>query len=270
MSNIRTLVCLAILSALAQIFSLGAAAQDHVTVSNCPAQPKIPVTFTADCSHVHDDGTKQLCTPFLENQACKVFPAYRKITGLQLEKQCPSIRYNIYEKDNWPYPNNKGEGGLAGKCEVTLMTDYSVKVRSKIGPYDLHELLHEYQFLVGPFPVEHPFFDTTQTEAAKEIGDPAGAEAYTAKVKDEVAQVEKFLAPTKVQSDKDCASADLYIENTLYLQDPRIVYAFYRKLGPVPASKERAELYARVNRMLYIASGEKAKPFLLEHGCGPF
>src|SRR5579863_2865278 len=137
-------------------------AQDHASVSSCPAQPKVPVTFTADCSHVKDPDTKQLCGAFLENQACKVSPAYRKITGIHLEDRCPSIQYNIYDKENWPYPNNKGEAGLAGKCVITLMTDYSLKVKSDIGPYDLHELLHEYQYLVGPFIDEHPFFGSTQ------------------------------------------------------------------------------------------------------------
>jgi len=267
--KLRAIVC-CLLIIMTWLAIAPAYAQDRAEVSSCPGQPKIPVTFTADCSHVKDAATRQLCGPFLENQACKVFPAYRKITGIHLEEKCLSIRYNIYEKENWPFANLMGEGGLAGKCEISLMTDYSLKVRSKIGPYDLHELLHEYQSVLGPFSTEHPFFDMTQTEAAREIGDVEGSDAYLRKVKDEVKQSGDALAQQKVPSGKECAMAQLYIEGTLYTADARIVPAFYRELGPLPAKRTLVELQVRENRMLYIVSSEKAKPFLMEHGCAPF
>ena len=40
---------------------------------------------------------------FAANQACKVFPAYRKITGIKLEQRCPTITYTIYDQDNFPH-----------------------------------------------------------------------------------------------------------------------------------------------------------------------
>jgi len=249
---------------------LPARAQDSVSVSSCPGQPKIPVVFKADCSHVKDPSGKQLCRAFLENQACKVFPAYRKITGINLEERCPVMQYNLYEKENWPYPNLKGEGGLAGKCEITLLSDFSVKVQSRIGPYDLHELLHEYQALIGPFINEHPMFDPSQAEAAREIGDPQGAEAYVNRMRRTLDEISKSSASSTVPSEKDCARAQIYIEESLYLQDSRVVYAFYHKLGPVPTNKTRPELAARENRMLNVVSWDKAKDYLLSHGCWPF
>ncbi len=261
--------CLVVLSVTCFVIA-PTSAQDTATVSSCPTQPRIPVTFKADCSHVKDAAQKRLCEPFIENQACKVFPAYRKITGIKLEEKCPSIQYNIYEKEDWPYPNNKGEGGLAGKCEITLMTDYSLKVRSQIGPYDLHELLHEYQWVVGPFPSEHPFFDPTQAEAAREIGDPEASQAYITRMKHELQEVDDYFGKHNAPSNKDCEMAQLYIQNNLYLEDPRSVHAFYLKLGAVPSTKTRTELQARVNRMFYIVSSGKAKEFLLAHGCPRF
>ena len=245
-------------------------AQDHVTVASCPGQAALPVVFKADCTHVADAAAKQMCGPFVENQACKVFPAYRKITGVQLEDRCPTMQYNLYEKENWPYPNLQGEGGLAGKCEITLLTDFSVKVRSKLGPYDLHELLHEYQMVIGPFINEHPLFDPAQAEAAKEIGDPEGMEAYLNRMHHTLEEIQKNTKEMTAPSEKDCRVAQIYIEESLYLEDSRNVYAFYHKLGPVPANKTREGLAARENRMLYTVSYGKAKEYLVNHGCWNF
>jgi len=246
-----------------------AVGQEAARVESCPGNRNTPVVFLADCSHVTDGTAKQLCGAFLENQACKVFPAYRTLTGIHLEEKCPTMKYTIYEKENWPYPNLKGEGGLAGKCEITLMSDYSLKVKSKIGPYDLHELLHEYQMVAGPFSTEHPFFDVTQTEAAKQIGDAEGAEAYLRKVKNEISAGDQALQKASGGL-KECTMAQLVVVNQLYLEDPRIVGAIYRKLGPLPERKALEALQVRENRTIYIVSNEKAKPFLMEHGCAKF
>jgi hypothetical protein len=62
-----------------------AVAQVSTVVMDCPGQPKLPVTFEIDCSHVADPAARNLCKPFIENQACKIFPAYREITGIKLE-----------------------------------------------------------------------------------------------------------------------------------------------------------------------------------------
>lgn len=247
-----------------------ASSQDHVTISNCSGQSKIPVVFQVDCTHSKDSAARQLCGQFAENEACKVSPAYRKITNINLEDRCPTMRYNLFEKDNWPFSNSGDAGGLAGKCEVSLLSDYSVKVKSEVGPYDLHELLHEYQAVIGPFINEHPMFDPAQAEAARLIGDPVGTAAYMNRIRHAIEQAKMLLPSTSQPADKECGFAESFIENSLYLQDSRNVYAFYRKLGPVPASKTRQEVAARENRMLYTVSYGKAKDFLLSHGCWPF
>jgi len=260
-------LCVSLVPAMCLVIT-PAFAQGQVTVSSCPGEPKIPVALSADCSHVGDAETRGLCRAFAENQACKVFPAYRKITGIHLEEKCPSLRYRIYDPENWPGPK-KGEGGMAGKCEILLLARYSLKVHSKIGPYDLHEMLHEYQWVVGPFPQEHAFFGTTQTEAAREIGDPEGTSDFLAKLKHLVEETKSALEKHPASWDKSCTTAETYIESTMYLEDSSNLYAYYRKLGPVPARRTRADLEARVNRMLTTVSGGKAKQFLLQHGCAP-
>jgi hypothetical protein len=77
-----------------------------------------------DCSHVHDPTAHAQCKPFIENQACKVFPAYRRITGINLEKECPEITYTLYDKDQWPHPQG-GEGGQAGRPGTSTSPSFS-------------------------------------------------------------------------------------------------------------------------------------------------
>lgn len=247
-------------------------AQDKSTVSSCPGQPKLPVTFQIDCSHLHDVATRQLCRPFIENQACKVFPAYRKITGIKLEETCPSIKFNIYEDDNWPHP--KGEGGLALHCAVDYLEKYSVTFRKDWaqGPYDVHELLHEYQMALGALPSMHPLFGSSMAEAMREIGD---AEEYQLRIKQMRSESQRLhdeLANGKYKSDpKECSIAQTQVEESLYLENPRLVSMFYLKL-PAANGNSQAERDARFNRMFYVVSSAKpdVKKFLTDHGCGPF
>src|SRR5262249_32199426 len=99
-----------------------AIAQSEVSISSCPGQ-SLPVSCQIDCSHVKDPANKEQCRPFIQNQACTVFPAYRQITGIELEKTCKSIKFTIYDDENWPHRN--GEGGLAGNCSVDYLAKYS-------------------------------------------------------------------------------------------------------------------------------------------------
>lgn len=85
-------------------------AADMTTITACPSQPTIPVKSTVDCTHVKDAATLQPCGAFTANQACKVFPAYRNITGIKAEERCPMIPYTIYDKDKFPHA---GAGGLS-------------------------------------------------------------------------------------------------------------------------------------------------------------
>jgi hypothetical protein len=89
--------------------AISTAREEVTTITACPSQTTIPVKFVVDCSHVKDAATRQLCSPFIANQACKVFPAYRKITGIRLEQRCPTITYTIYDKDNFPHAGGAGD-----------------------------------------------------------------------------------------------------------------------------------------------------------------
>ena len=115
---IASALAAAILSALVH-------GQDLVKVSSCPASGKLQVPFQVDCTKVADAAAKAKCRPFAENQACKVFPAYRTITGIQLEDICPVITYASYDTDKWPYQDSK-DGGRSDKCGAQILTDFSL------------------------------------------------------------------------------------------------------------------------------------------------
>ncbi len=250
------------------LFGCAALAQDQISVSSCPGAAKIPVAFQIDCSHVKDAASKQLCRPFIQNQACKVFPAYRKITGINLEATCRSIKFNIYDDDNWPHP--KGEGGLAGNCGVDYLAKYSLLAHpaSSIGPYDVHELLHEYQLALGALPDAHVLFSSSMAEALREIGETAEYDRAIKNMRSEAPRLEQELRSGKITGPKQCAVAETQVEETLYLQNSRSVYAFYRKLE-VSKNPAQADRQARFDRMFYLVSGPnpEVKKFLQENGC---
>jgi len=125
-------------------------AQDKNTVSNCPGQPKLPVIFQIDCSHLRDAATRQLCRPLQRLQ--------------------------------------------------------------------------------------------NDLESGKYEGNP-----------------------------KECSIAQTQVEESLYLEDTRLVSMFYLKLPPAKGNSQ-AERDARFNRMYFVVSSMKPtlKKFLTDHGCGPF
>jgi hypothetical protein len=243
-------------------------ADDTTTVANCPGQAKLPVTFKIDCSNVKDPASKQLCAPFIRNQACKVFPAYRKITGINLETICPSITFTIYDTGDWPHGNGDA-GGLAGYCAVQYLAQYSVQMKSAIGPYDVHELLHEYQIVLGALPAQHILFGSSMAEATREIGDAQGYAVAIARIKHDSTTLEAALEKGTIQAADKCPLAETVMEETLYLEKSDNVYQFYRRLvrSKVAAQADRE---ARFNRMFDAVSGGKAKSFLIAHGCAPY
>ncbi len=180
----RAAVLAGALAAAALVAGPPVRADEPIVVTSCPGGERIAVTFKVDCSHVRDPAARAQCRPFIENQACKVFPAYRRITGINLEKPCPEIVYTIYDKDQWPHPPG-GEGGQAGRCSAELLSQFSVLIESSIGPYDVHELLHLYQSQIGSVPYSHILFGASQLEARREIGDHNGYEAGFARLKKE-------------------------------------------------------------------------------------
>ncbi len=243
-------------------------AQDQVTVSSCPGEIKLPVTFQVDCSHVADPATKKLCKPFAENQACKVFFAYRKITGINLEDSCPTMQYSIYDKDKWPMKGGE-VGGFAGKCKASLMTDFSLLLKSQIGPYDVHEILHVYQDDLGALPYSHILFGPSMVEARHQIGDNRGYFDAMTHLKADIKGIEAQFEKGTIKVDDRCGLAEIYTEETLYLKDANNVEQFYRKLvrGKL---RDMADRQARFNRMYDEVSGGTAKQYLVSHGCPAF
>ena len=254
------------------VFCTALTAQDKISVTECPGQPRLAVSFQIDCSHLNSADDRKLCRPFIENQACRAFPVYRKITGINLENTCKSIQFTIYEDENWPHP--KGEGGLALHCAVDYLARYSVKsaTNAKLGPYDVHEILHEYQLGLGPLPDAHVLFSSSMAEAARGVGDTADFERRMKNMKDEAQRLRQELEAGKYKSSpNECRIAQTQVEESLYLENPRTVYAFYRKLGPDKA-RDQASREARFSRMLWVVSGPKpeVKQFLVDHGCSNF
>ncbi|HEY6348097.1 MAG TPA: hypothetical protein VI636_01685 [Candidatus Angelobacter sp.] len=253
------------------IKTAAAEAKDVITISSCPGQPKVPVSLQIDCSHLSDAATKELCRPFIENQACKVFPAYRKITGINLENTCTSIKFTIYEDANWPHP--KGEGGLALNCAVDYLAKYSVQSHpgSKMGPYDVHELLHEYQIALGALPDAHVLFSSSMAEALREIGETEEYQRSMKNMNEEAPRLKQELRDGKIPEAKRCTLAETQVEESLYIENSRAVYAFYRKLAQ-SKNPNQADRETRFNRMFYLVSGPKpeVRQFLMENGCPAF
>jgi len=241
----------------------------EIIVSDCPTAGKLPVTFQIDCLHVADVAAQRLCRPFLENTACKVFPAYRSMTAINLEETCPSIKYTIYDRQSWPHRGGEA-GGLTLKCAVEYLVDYSVKMTSQIGPYDVHELLHVYHSVLGALPSPHVLFGPSMTEAARKIGDVKGYDVRLAQMQEEVRTFEERFARAAARSPAiKCRLAQGQNEATLYLENSQSVYAFYRKVAR-SRNPSQADRDARFNRMYNIVSGGKARQFLIDHGCAPF
>lgn len=253
---------------VAAILATLARAQDVVSVSKCPGSDPPPVTFEVDCSRVADRATRALCQPFAQNQACKVFPAYRRITGIQMEESCPAFKYTIYDKDKWPYQDSK-DGGRADKCGAELLTDFSLLNSSQIGPIDVHEILHVYQSALGAIPYQHILFGPSMTEARGLIGDNKGYVTALTQMKEELNRTKVDFEQGKIKVGGECLQAEIYEEDLLYLKDRRNVEMFYLKLQRSRLA-DMADRQARFNRMYNVVSSGEARPFLLAHGCAAF
>ena len=247
-------------------FSVQLLAQDVVTVDHCSGLAPPPVTFRVDCAHVADPQAKALCRPFAENQACKVFFSYRKITGIHLEDYCPAFTYTLYDKNEWPKQPGDA-GGFARKCGADLMTDGII--RSSIGPYDVHEILHVYQDnVLGALPDAHILFGPAMAEAQRGIGDGKSYWNTMSRMKAEVGRGEN-AKEASLPPDRRCLDAEFYIEDSLYVKNTNNVALFYGKIER-GGTKDMADRLARFNRMFDAVSGGTARPYLLEHGCAPF
>jgi hypothetical protein len=239
---------------------------DFITVSACETKVNPPVSFSIDCSHVLDPVKKKFCGPFIENVACKVFPAYREITGIRVESHCPSILYTIFEDANWPH--GRAAGGLSKKCEIDYMAVYSILVKSPIGPYDEHEILHQYNAahaLISKLHVGHPLFYPVMQELELMIGD---QHRY-----DEVHENTKLIikrildAPEKRISqwpETECGDAQNAVASHLYIVNKENAYRFYRELNGDPEDGD-----VLLSKLLFEMSGREnwVRKFPAGHGC---
>jgi hypothetical protein len=263
-------VVLIAFAALAASLSAAAPAQDIVTVDHCPGPDMLPVTFQIDCTHVANPQAKADCRPFAENQACKVFFAYRKITGFNLEQYCQTFKYTLYDKDQWPH-QGADVGGLALNCGADLMTDSLIR-SPIIGPYDVHEMLHVYQDRpLGALPDAHILFGPAMAEAQRLIGDGKSYWDAMSRLKMELNRTANVTNPREASlpTERQCVDAEFYIEDSLYVKNTNNVYEFYRKLGP-GRLKDMNDRLARFNRMFDAVSGGAAKQYLVAHGCAAF
>jgi len=262
---------------VAALLAPAASAQDQFTVSTCPGGEKIPIPFEIDCSHLKDAKSKAHCEPFITNQACKLFPAYRKITNVVLEKWCKSVKYTIYDPDGWPKQDAEaGAGGMTRSCSVDYLAKYSVDSYFRLAgaPYDTHEILHVYQMGIGginSLQYMHILFGPSQVEAMKLIGDATSYRKWISILQGEVngfdANYQKQLSKPAVDR---CQLAEVETEESLYLEDNNNVYEMWRKLGPPLPKGNPAERQLRFNRMYDAVSGGKSRQFLLAHGCAPY
>jgi len=258
---------------IAAAMTSAARAADVATVTSCPSQPASPVKFVVDCSHVKDPATRQLCGPFIVNQACKVSPAYRRITGIRLEQRCPTLTYTIYDQDNFPHGGSAG--GMSYGCQIDHMARYALQqwANSAIGPYEVHEILHHYQMTskeLAAMTAAHPLFETSMPEAQGEAGDKALHDLSVARLKNvEVPHLRAALQEGTVKPADQCRAVRTIVESELYLENSSNVYLFYSKLA-FAAPKNAADREAVFNAMLNDVAGGKAKDFLTAHGCAPF
>jgi hypothetical protein len=246
-----------------------AVASDLTVVSTCPQQRHIPVTFKVDCSHLKDATTRALCRPFADNQACKVLPAYRKITGIHVERLCPTIVYAMYDRDNWP--NVSAAGGVSIECRIDYLAEHALAphAKSAIGPYEVHEILHQYQMAdetLRELTVSHPLFSSSMLEAERAVGDMQAYDLGITRMEHGIPNLRTALDQATIAPTDRCRMAQSLIEEDLYLHDAKNVYRFYRRLENGPVRNAARQLSAMLNTV----SGGTAKEFLLAHGCESF
>jgi hypothetical protein len=245
-----------------------AVASDITVVSSCPQRQHIPVKFKIDCSHLEGPKVKELCRSFAEIQACKVFPAYQKITGIHVEVLCHTIRYTLYDRANWPHG---AAGGISLRCRIDQLAEYALRLNAKsaIGPHEVHEILHQYQMAhktLKQLTALHPLFSSSMLEAERELGDSEAYASGYARLKRELQYMRTWLNKGTIKTAATCRTAQAVVEGRLYLQDRNKVYQFYRAL----ANRSESDPADQMNVVLNFLSGGTVKQFLLKHGCKPF
>jgi hypothetical protein len=241
-----------------------AAAATLTMVTSCPPPKHTSVNFTIDCSRL-DLETKKLCSSFIQNQACRVFAAYRKITGIDVNRVCPTISYTIYNRANWRYGT---AGGISFRCRIEMLADGSLqaKAKSAIGPYEVHELLHQFQMAsqtLHDITAYHPLFASSMLEAEREIGDISSYGREYARLEPDIQRMRTSLEKGTIRAADTCRIAQSVVEETLYLKDRHNVYKSYRFLKEETSQNPAARLSAT----LVALSAGASRQFLISHGC---
>jgi len=258
-------------------FSTGVQQTTNFSVNFCNGK-KIPMIFSIDCSHLKA-GDRNTCEAFIENVACRAFPAYEKITQINLEKRCPQLTYTIYTSQNWPH-KNKPFGGLSQDCKADYIDENSVNQQwfeLPSGPYDAHEILHHFQMSMGlENTYEHPLFASSMAEAMKLIGDKPGFQNAIQGMENDITNF--INHPEKVGG--KCKIAQAVVEEGLYLKNNNIIYEIYSDLlngnpqVPIPPSGTDSTIWDEtfISKALYKVSGNenKVKSYLIQNGCAAF
>jgi hypothetical protein len=186
-----------------------------------------PIDFHIDCSQLTDPLSIANCGPFLNDVACNVYPTYRAMTGVALERTCPRVTYVIWSAFNGA-PNGSDAGGYTDgpNCTIHYNEAYSVNPNAPQPPNpdglnpgpntygifsrDVHEILHLVHYAIDPRldgQNVHPMFDSSQLELSRELG----ALSYA----DTLSRAQNDLANSASRS--DCAAAQDILEMSLYI-----------------------------------------------------
>lgn len=235
------------------------------TVTECPndSASSIPldVPFEIDCSDFSN--RSEQCKTYLDNTACHIYPAFKKITQLSLKSNCSRVWYGISSESRWHH-------SVAGYSDIPDCKEYWVDTHSILAPamggsdFDSHELLHQLQSLIFySYTILHPLFITTVVEAQR-LGDPEGYPGALQSI-NLYYQEGMFIHPEKVQ---DCTEAQKIIEMGLYLQDKENIYKSYDLI----LKKHQSFTESLLSSVLFMVSGKdhSVQKYLLDHNCTKF
>ena len=154
------------------------------------------------------------------------------------------------------------------ECRIDYLAEYALAphFKSAIGPYEVHEILHQYQMAdatLAGLTALHPLFSSSMLEAEREVGDTQAYKQGIARMMDGIRDLRTALDQATIAPADRCRLAQSVVEEDLYLNDTENVYQFYRGL----ANGSEHDATSRLSAMLNTLSGGTAKQFLLSHGC---
>jgi hypothetical protein len=239
-----------------------------VASNDCASQIPVTIKFSVYCDKVRDQQARGLCGRFITNQACKVFPAYRALTGIPLEKYCKNITYRLFDRD--AYPHDKG-GGISTPCEIHYIAGIVLNVSASpsIGPYEVHEILHQFQLasaVLREMTSRHPLFEVSMVEVKRRIGDVSGYQLSLARLQQSTAVAGTGAAAFTGNLMAPCETARHEIVRDLYLRNPITIYSIYALLtAAAPTSSGGQESY--LNRALIDVSRGDSRKLLEDNDC---